>query len=309
MHRVLSRLLAANLLVSLCVVVGCGSRDSAYSTRSAFGENDIELVTSDADVPVSITSRFGLLVAELPAAIEGDSPSFWPICGALIIDARRLITNAHCLKDIGAKLHFLRGYMASPGSALEVHGIADNDIDLLRLTLNGQVRRDLKPGPGDIAMERVVAQNQELDLGLLQASSDTGQSKLELMDSKVALRAELYHFPNSHPLARSSNCWYVPPINEPFSRHDCDSLPGSSAGVLISADQQHILALHRSGRVQNSYRWFQEHQRFESADEISNKKCMSSESPERCRVEHSFNKAIALGSVLSWVATVPNGSN
>lgn len=292
------------LLGTLALLGGCGITTESATMRSAFGSNDIQLVKSEADLPTQVRQRFGVIVAEMPPASPQDQPSFWPVCGAIIIDQNHLVTNAHCMEQPQISMHFLRGYLATDGSQLEVRGIADQDIDLLRLALNGGVVRPLKPRLDDISISKVTAINKDLDIALLVSEKDTGVTQLVASTVQSEMAATLYHFPNGQPLASSANCIYTQSNAELFGRHDCDSLPGSSAGVIVSRDSGEILAIHRSGRVQNSYRHYLKNQRFETTQEIVGDKCSGAESEDKCQRERSFNKAIPVARVLEWQLTV-----
>ena len=296
------------MLGTLALFSGCGITTESTHTRSAFGRNDIQLVKSEADLPSHVRERFGVLVAEMPPASPQDQPSFWPVCGALIIDQRHIVTNAHCVEQPQLKMHFLRGYLATGDSQLEVRGIADQDIDLLRLALNGEVARPLSPGSEDISLSKVAGVNKELDIAVLVSEKDTGSSQLIAPNSPNEAAATLFHFPNGQPLALSANCIYTHSNEELFGRHDCDSLPGSSAGILVSQESGEILAIHRSGRVQNSYRHYLKDQRFETMQEMVGDKCTGAESQEKCLRERSFNKAIPIANVLEWQSGVRDPS-
>ena len=211
----------------------------------------------------------GTLVTLIPV---DDEVFATPYCSAFRISARHILSAAHCYKE-GEALAFDSHYLVVDGEEKSYRFEATGKG--VRLNFTGlpidaflYQKRAMTDGlPAPVYLDRlhdfVIWELPTIAASNLSASEDF-IDWTKISDSKEEL--SLYGFPQGAPLAKASGCNGI--WQKGVLRHDCDSMPGSSGG-LITDKAGHGIALHTTGSADNLWSVYQPGHEFESLSELT----------------------------------------
>jgi V8-like Glu-specific endopeptidase len=243
------------LCLSILFLQACiPAQESRFST--IYGEIEGQFaLTTHPGVGVLWFSREGKLL--------------FPFCSAIVLTESRVLTARHCFKAFrpGLDIYFDPHYLASPGDW-------DDQIDLnsSQIEFIGQLQK--QPDPADMTLLRLESTlATENDSMILTSNEAALVPVVRALDQDLPLQALLYSYPGGKPLIVTGPC----PVSVQAERiyHDCDSLPGSSGGLLVDAATGKAIGMHVQGAGSNSSAFFEENGRFETRAELLESYCKS----------------------------------
>ncbi|SMF69018.1 trypsin-like peptidase domain-containing protein [Pseudobacteriovorax antillogorgiicola] len=252
------------ICLSVIFMTGCGESTSTSRLDTIFDELEGEFVTPESEDPFS--RRVGVLWHHFP-----EFETSLPFCSAVLIKDDLVATNSHCIPADISSIYFDLEFRS-------LRAKIDDNIDEFpskfnTMTYKGELsRKSFVPEYG-FHFKEVLLNDKDVDMALVRISV-TGRPGLldsanggEFKGGDVVLYS---HF-QGMPLFKSTNCtsWKKGKI----LYHDCDSSSGSSGGLLVSADSNEFVGLHRQGPVRNNSETAFERKRYESREEVFEMLC------------------------------------
>ena len=289
-----SNRLSATFL-ALSALLGCVGGDRPGQTKSLFGALNFRLLTAAA------LAQDQLAAATVSLAAMIDDPSgqgafVYPTCSGVVLSGGLVATAGHCQ---GPEFAVDPRRLAAAGQEGLMNLVAFGDQ--LRAVFKGEL--DGAALPSQIASRdgvlkaELVTRLADVDGALYRLVGGSQPIGIPRPTNPAVMGdgARLLGFPNGLPLTESGLCTLVEdPDDGRYLRHDCDSLTGSSGGLVVDRAGQPV-AIQVSGPGANSAAFFAAHGRHETAAELAVRRGCP-EGDQTCIVAKGMNRALRLTS-------------
>ncbi len=255
-------------LAFLGLLISCRGSDTLPSqTKTLHGTADIHFL-SDAE-RIDVAQAMGVLSV---VVTMGEERMASPFCSAIRISPHHILSAAHCYQE-GDELIFDTHYLVAEGEQQNFRFVrAGSEV---RLSFQGLFDSSYQPVLNEaqkvLGAPRYLDRKHDFVIWELEENRQ-GQalSLAKIADLKEAKGLKLYSYPNSQPLAVSEACSFLRTESETEILHNCDSLNGSSGGLLVDAHGLAV-ALHSQGLGRNSWDHFQAKGYFEEENSFPNR--------------------------------------
>ena len=244
---------------------GCGLKkmNDTSPLKSAFSANNIRFLSKDDLQYDPLAASMGVL----NRVINFDDNLYAsPVCSAFRISPGHVLSAAHCYIE-GGTYAFDRTYVASTAEVSQA--AFENSSSEVRLVFRGLPDVDFfenrwKKNPLLNAPEFI---DREHDIAVWSLGKKSAEPYLSLPReiNRDGVQLKLYGYPNGNPLALSTPCVGVTWGSGEVIRHDCDSLSGSSGGLIATLDGKAV-GLHIGGPGINSWEFYAYHGQFEDQE-------------------------------------------
>lgn len=253
-----------------------------------FGALDIHLL-APCEAHRDVAAAMGSLGVRVDDAEFGTV--VFPFCSALRVSPRHILTAAHCARS---DLIFDPKHVASPTDVSSFRVVTVGSI--VRLFFEGETISTPRWQSSLPRLGEPAYIDQELDFAVfsLPASSQAAFIDLSAAESAGERELSLYGYPNGMPLARASHCHATPSPRLGFLTHDCDSMKGSSGGLLVATEGGAPIAMHLRAEGMNEASYYQKTGQFEAFGVACEE---GSASNSTCTEAPLYNEAVELSSV------------
>jgi hypothetical protein len=274
------------------------------SARSGcmIGENDLEILGVDAVTDDDYAGAIGsILVARERGGEAPMAPGLFFLCTGVQVSERHVLTAAHCSSR---NLAFKKGHIARNTSEAQVEFLAVGSG--LKARFDGEIasrwggdrnKRSYLNGP--------VFVDNALDFAVFELESDLDGPYVDLRNSTGNIESlALYAHPSGIVLTRSAPCRGVSEPGHKGFHHDCDTMTGSSGGLIIDAVREVPVGLHLHGPARNNAEHFEEYGIFETVEQMAQHNgCApeafgSAEEYELCTRLRGMNKGTFFSSIV-----------
>jgi hypothetical protein len=281
MIKFLIKIETLTLAALVCFSSAACRNGEESSPKSIFGSLNGHFITKDNQDAMPIARNVGALYAR-------SAKDMVQFCTAFNIDRDKILTNKHCFDAINYideffdkkdySFYFSRNLMANlPDSSQMQFGFEENGE--IQPFFVGDVEED---GQGDETLvdfrNPLHLSDDQLDVGLFKLQRSFGDPvKFELEGSTRDV--VLISYPGSLPKFVSNHCQILSESDSEVT-HDCDSLPGSSGGLIVDAVTQKPIAIHKSGLptswpLKGEVELYKKSQRFQTRSEAAEAYCLS----------------------------------
>ena len=251
------------------------------STKSIFGGLNGHFITKENQNTLPISRNVGALYAR-------SAKDMVQFCTAFNIEGDKIITNKHCFDAISFidkffdkkdySFYFSRNLIAKLTDSNQMNFVFTENGEIQPFFV-GEVEEDGQDDETLVDFRNPLHLSDDLfDVGLFRLSRSFGDPvKVELGDSTREVL--LISYPGSLPKFVSNHCQILSESDSEVT-HDCDSLPGSSGGLIVDAVSQKPIAIHKSGLPTS---WpligegelYKKDQRFKTRSEATEAYCRS----------------------------------
>ena len=301
------------LLILVSFVVSCGEVHSSSQIHSAYGENDFKIVTAESIKKDNFAKAMGAVVilGMVPGWDDEVIPTQW--CSGFKVSKKHILTNDHCVRK---SLFFDQGKISTGFDKLIEYEVDD----AYRLDCDGEVRSTptLNDYKNNMLGEPIIF-DYDLDFALYELPESQwsdefvdlreieSQKNIGKGEPKKAKRKKsiMYSFPTDAPLVKSENCSILVK-NEYTALHTCDSLTGSSGGLIVDVESKTPIALHHQGGGKTSYQNYKKNGSFKTPELTAKDHCLAeyedkSKTFDECVQYVMENKAIPLASIFKLI--------
>ena len=282
------------ILVLVVFIVSCGNNDF-NAPKSFFGKPNLQLVSESEVLSDHMAGLVGTFITIFPAE-EGMEEFVISTCSGVKLSEEFILTANHCqLKESYFHVKWLAKNSDLNKFSFKVYG------NLVRLIYDGDFISNLMDPSYYSPLVEKVFSSDNFDFAIWRVESNLPPPFLKF--NKLATRSEnwsLYSFPHGIPLAKTSSCRGE--VTDVHVYHNCDSLSGSSGGLVVGG--LYPLALHQQGPGRNSGEFYKEHGRFEDVEEFKEKSaCGNNDSgtEKECNKRIGMNRATRLDFILELV--------
>ena len=283
-----------SLVLIISVAFSCG-RTGTSQNKSLFDDPDVRLVNSELLVSHSVEHVLGALVKVFPETGELEEMAF-ATCSAVKLTADLILTANHCTGD--DRIFHWNWFAADPDKGQLVYKTIGSMVRLFFEGEMGATARDYSSYP--LLRTKLVADERH-DIAIWQLSSSAPAPFLDIENLATnSKKLSLLAYPNGVPLSVSDNCIGTM-INERIY-HTCDSLSGSSGGLLLAEGKP--VAVHQKGAGHNSADFYKDRGKFESVEHFKEKSsCLQtdSSSEKECEQRIGMNRATSLDFVFNLI--------
>jgi len=238
-------------------------------------DSSLELVDRELYLRSVTLASVGSLAAAVADPSRPERMFAFPICTALQIHRKYILTAAHCMQQ---PVVFVRDRVADRADPDYLRWIAVGGA--VRLQYAGPpLAADSKEfSPADVAT--VVFAAADLDVAILELPRhDESSAYVALFGTEPPqgsrpLGLVVYGYPHGAPLTAATGCTLLASAgDEGGSRdriyHNCDTTSGSSGALMVHDETGTPVGIHLAGQGRNEAAYWQRHERFESLEVVA----------------------------------------
>ncbi|MFW7380325.1 MAG: trypsin-like serine peptidase [Oligoflexus sp.] len=277
--------------ICLCQACSVADRDETevHGLKTFFGDNDLFILTVDDVMSDPFAPYLGSIGVRFifPTNEDGETSAddfTLPYCSGIRLTEDLVLSAAHCKKT---SMVFNDQYIALSKDVGKYQFIPFGKD--LRILYQGEVIAAYDSPHSHIPLSMIYkAEDFDFAIFKLNPQKEPSQSfktqaqPVKKMAEITSTNTSLYAYPNGLPLSLTKNCFVINSIDDAHFQHNCDSLQGSSGGLVLV--QGKAFGMHLQGGGSNSYDAYSSSGKFEAESQFP-----------------SLNKGITLGFIGSYL--------
>jgi V8-like Glu-specific endopeptidase len=286
------------------LLTACGSTPQSSSHPSSlFGALDLVLLPEST--ARATASALGALLVQLHDPTSNQTFAL-PTCSGIQLSRRHVLTAGHCDRT---NYVFSKNYIAAP-TDLTSFQVSTIGPDVNLVFTGAMIPAEAADETQSPTTTAAVWKDTTLDAAVLEFPHDLPAGWIDLFAADLPVSGLVhYGFPNGMPLASSTSCHRVPAADGAHFQHDCDSLGGSSGGLLVDSALGFPAGMQLAGPGVNLSSYYLANGHFETPEDFAARRgCTRDAFPDptafaTCVRDRGLNTAVKLSAVAAAVIT------